>query len=338
MRLLLALCLLAVLAGAAQGQQTTPQTDPPRDRVVPEGTEGLSAEEIYWKAVSAQRSGDLLRSLRLLQASAEAGYPYAALDLAALTYQIRAPGWAAKTLDYARLAAEGGADDSRSFLLMGLAGGASEPPIGDAQVDLWYTIAAWDLVDLDVLDRRAIQLALQDLREEFLNGALPERYESLVGELFELRRAGGDVVYKRMLRVCESALQHADRLCWRYLIASAERGHALAQYDLGIALLDEGKRLRSRELDAASAVRMLCRSATQGHFPALARLAALVLQDGRRPGWTLAWLAVALRDTRGSNEAAARKLHERLVAAFSQDDRFIYDHYAAEEAVPPAPC
>lgn len=335
MCLLPALCLLAVLAlapGAVLGD-----AGQARDRVVAEGTEGLSAEEVYERARALARVGDH-RALALYRTAAEMGHGVAAARLAMEAFRDRGAGWAAETFGYARIAADTRVGDFVSFFLLAESGRALDPPRGAAQIDLWYRIAILAQTRLSALNRQELRRSFELLRMEVLGGGpFPARYAQLLGELVALRDAGAGAFLEAAGPVCAAGLEDAERLCLLYRAEAAKRGDPDSQYRVAIDLLDKGMRIDSAETDMEFAAHLLCEAAVQGDAAALERLALLIVRDEARPALRLDALAFALRDTEALPPELAQELYDGVVAKFTESDRMFFDFYA-ERGVPPPGC
>ncbi len=336
--LIAAVWLAAVLAVPAQAQQTTPQPEPPRDQVVPEGTEGLSAEEVYERARALARAGDH-RAFAAFRTAAEMGHGVAAARLAMEVFRHRGPGWAAETFGYARIAADTRVGDFVSFFLLAESGRALDPPRSAAQIDLWYRIAILSKTRLSALNRQELRRSFEALRGRLLQGGpFPLRYETLLGELVALRDAEAGAFLEAAGPVCASGLADAERLCLLYRAEAAKRGDPESQYRVAIALLDKGMTIDSGETDVRFAARLLCRSAARGDAAALERLALLIVRDKARPRLPLHALAFALRDTEALPPELAQELYDGVVAAFTETHRMFFEFYEGRRAPPPLDC
>ncbi len=275
-RFLLALCLPIALALAPAAAPAEPVA--PRDRAVPEGTEGLSGEEIYWRALEAAEAGDSLRYERLLAAAADKGDRFAGQDLVRLHYLRGAPDWRETALRYLRPIPRDPLVDEQHLYWLAAAGERREPPLPQAQTDLWYRIAAWSSTDLLWPNRADLQTKLARAEERWLlGGEISWRYRELVGEALRLRRADGARLYAASRTVCDAPLEDAELLCMQYLEAAADKDHAKAQFAYASRVLDAPP-YTHHDTVIVWAVGLLCRAGQSGIAEATIRLAQAVLE------------------------------------------------------------
>ncbi len=272
---LLAVCLLLVVSlgsGPAPGEPT-----PPRDQVVPEGIAGLTAAEIYELAVRAGQAGELARLEALLRAAARAGHENAALWLAELAFARGRADWPALVLEHLRPLAASAVLETQVFYWLGFAGEQARPPLAPAQVDLWYRIAAHDLVAGRGLTRADLQRRLDAYGEDWLNGgALSWRFRERVGEAWGAVRSGGGALVKQAEGYCRAQLPDAALLCERYLATADELQHPRGQFLYARHRLREGAGALPRAQQYFIA-QSLCESGAAGVAEAYVLLAELIV-------------------------------------------------------------
>jgi hypothetical protein len=276
-RLLLALCLLPVLALSSASASAEPS--PPRDEIVPEGIEGLTAEEIYDLALAAARAGDVVRQETLLFEASRKGHENAALWLAKIGFTQQWPNWADIAMRVLQPIADEAVLESHVYFWLGFAGSHRATAVTDEQRDLWYRIAAHDIVEGGFATRAYVQRRLDYFGEKWLDGGeLPWRFREFVGDAWQLRDASGDSVYEHARRACQSTLSQASVLCGKYLELAAQKGFAPAEFDYASRLLSD-ERVASDPERLQRALDVLCSSASSGYVPALERLSEHALSD-----------------------------------------------------------
>jgi hypothetical protein len=337
-RLLLAVCLLPVLALSSASALAEPL--PPRDEIVPEGIEGLSAGEIRERGFALLAVGDH-KGWALVRAAADRGDGAAAFGTAIALFVQRGPGWAREVHRYARIAADADPDgdvpepDLYTYFLLAESGRALDPPVAPAQLDIWYRLSILFQTRHEVLDRRTLREGFERLRMRALGGApFPPRYDALLAEEMALRRADAAAYLAAAQPVCASALADSGYLCLQYRVEAGERGHAPSRYRVAIDLLDGGARLRSRKRDLEVAARFLCKNADLGDMNALERLALLIVRDRADVDLPLWPIALALRVTDRLPSESPGRLYDALVSAFSEQDRRYFDLFRGWDRLP----
>jgi hypothetical protein len=274
----LALCLL--LSSAALAVAETPAAQPPRDVVVPEGIEGLTPEEIHTEALFAALDGDLVRHERLLEVAAERGSLLAAKDLVRLHRVRGAPDWRETAMRTLRPIPRAEPIDWEQLYWLAHAGERLDPPLPQAQTDLWYRLAAWQFVNTARPPNRAhLQRVFAAFEEEqFLDEPVSERFRKLVGEALRLRRGDGSVVFGASRTVCDVPLQDAKVLCLGYLedAARKEDPHAAYDYAVRVLLTESGEHTLATRIWAVS---RLCTAARNDIEHARKQYAEFVLAN-----------------------------------------------------------
>ncbi len=277
--LIAAVWLAADLGVPAQAEQTTPQPEPPRDQVVPEGIEGLTAEEIAELAIEAAQAGDTERYLELLAAAAYAGDAHSARQMARLAYGRQWPGWPETALRYVRPIADGAVLKAESFYWLGFAGENAIPSLPEEQTDLWYRIAAWHMANSYGDSRADLQVLLDHYGEDWLSGGeVSWRFRELVGEAYAFQAKSGSWFYEQALSYCSMALEHAGILCLDYLEVAARKDHPRAQFDFAWQVLNASPETAS-ESRRAWAMSLLCLSGQSGVREATILLARKIVEN-----------------------------------------------------------